>query len=159
MDIASISEGEKELYTKPILDHLGRNVTSPDFRKDRQTALTKELLRPKYHAYGFRTVGLLKNLSQFFRNPAQIRYEMNKLGVRGIVEKKKSKSFYGVTDTGWKWLWLSICSEQHFKNPVISRGTKKRSHRGAEQPSQIEAAYSLLDQGLSLLTQELAMIS
>jgi hypothetical protein len=28
----------------------------------------------------------------------------------------------------------------------------------AEQPSKIEAAYSLLDQGLSLITQELEMI-
>ena len=158
VDISSISKGERELYTKPVPDHLGRNVTSPDFRKDRQVALAKELLKPKYHAYGFRTVDLLKNLSQFFRNPAQIRYEMNKLRVRGIVEKKKSISFYRVTDTGWKWLWLSICSDRHFKNPMISRCTKKQPPRGAEQPSQIEAAYSFLDQGLSLLNQELAVI-
>ena len=159
VDIASISEGERERYTKPIPDHLGHNVTPPDFRKDRQVALAKELLKPKYHAYGFRTVDLLNNLSQFFRNPAQIRYEMNKLRVRGIVEKKKSMSFYRVTDEGWKWLWLSICSEQHFKNPMISSFTKKRLPQHAEQPSQIEAAYSLLDQGLNLLTHELAVIS
>ena len=130
-----------------------------------KTALGKSSSRlqyfpmPKYHTYGFRTFDLLKNLSQFFRNPAQIRYEMNKLRARGIVEKKKSMSFYRVTDEGWKWLWLSICSEQHFKNPMISSFTKKRLPRHAEQPSQIEAAYSLLDQGLSLLTQQLAVIS
>jgi len=75
---------------------------------------------------------------------------MNKLRVRGVVEKKKGKSFYMVTDISWRWLWLSICSELHFKNPPV---------RNTEQPSQIEAAYSLLDQGLSLLTQELAVIS
>jgi len=93
VDIASISEGNEERFTKPVSDHLGRNVTPPDFRKDRQIALAKELLKPKYHAYGFRTVDLLKNLPQFFRNPAQIRYEIFKLRVRGIIEKKKSTSF------------------------------------------------------------------
>ena len=159
VDIASISEGDEERFTKPVQDHLGRNVTPPDFRKDRQIALAKELLKPKYHAYGFRTVDLLKNLPQFFRNPAQIRYEMNKLRVRGIVEKKKGMSFYRVTGTGWKWLWVSICSERHFKNPMISTGSKKTPSFSADQPSKIEAAYSMLNQGLSVLTQELALIS
>jgi len=159
VDIASISEGDEERFTKPVQDHLGRNVTPPDFRKDRQIALAKELLKPKYHAYGFRTVDLLKNLPQFFRNPAQIRYEMNKLRVRGIVEKKKGMSFYRVTGTGWKWLRVSICSERHFKNPMISTGSKKTPSFSADQPSKIEAAYSMLNQGLSVLTQELALIS
>jgi hypothetical protein len=159
VDIASISEDNEERFTKPVSDHLGRNVTPPDFRKDRQIALAKELLKPKYHAYGFRTVDLLKNLPQFFRNPAQIRYEMIKLRVRGIIEKKKSTSFYRVTDTGWKWLWVSICSERHFKNPMISMATKNKPSSSAEQPSRIEAAYCMIDQGLSVLTQELALIS
>jgi len=159
VDIASISEGNEQRFTKPVQDHLGRNVTPPDFRKDRQIALAKELLKPKYHAYGFRTVDLLKNLPQFFQNPAQIRYEMNKLRVRGIVEKNKGMSFYRVTGTGWKWLWVSICSERYFKNPMISMGSKKTPSFSADQPSKIEAAYSMLNQGLSVLTQELALIS
>jgi hypothetical protein len=56
VDIASISKGEEERFTKPVSDHLGRKITPPDFRKGRQTALARELLKPKYHAYGFRTV-------------------------------------------------------------------------------------------------------
>jgi len=137
---------------------LGRNVTAPDFRKSRQTALATELLKPKYHAYGFRTVDLFKNLPKFFRNPAQIRYELNKLRVRGVVEKHKSLSFYRVTDIGWKWLWVSICAERHFKNPMISMVSKNTPCSRPEQPSKIEAAYSVLDRGLSVLTQELALI-
>ncbi len=159
VQVASLSEDEHEMFNKPFADHKGRNVTAPDFRKERQRALANEMLKPKYQAYGFRTVDLFNNLSANFRNPAQIRYEMNKLKVRGVVEKQKNKSFYRVTEIGWKWLWLSICSESHFKNPMISRCTKKHPSRNAEQPSYIEAAYSLLDQGLSLLTQELAVIS
>ena len=42
---------------------------------------------------------------------------------------------------------------------MISMVIKNPHVRNTEQPSQIEAAYSLLDQGLSLLTQELAVIS
>jgi hypothetical protein len=159
VDLASISAGEDDSFKNPVPDHLGRNVTAPDFRKDRQAALAAELLKPKYHAYGFRTVDLVKNLTEFFQNPAQIRYELNKLRVRDIVEKKKSMSFYRVTDSGWKWLWVSICAERHFKNPMISMVTKTSSSFKAEQPSKIEAAYFMLDQGLSVLTQELAMVS
>ena len=159
VDVASISEGEDNSFKQPVPDHLGRNVTAPDFRKFRQSALATELLKPKYHAYGFRTVDLVKNLPQFFRNPAQIRYEMTKLRVRGIIKKKKGMSFYRVTGTGWKWLWVSICSERHFKNPMISTLTKISPSSAPEQPSKIEAAYCMLEQGLSALTQELALIS
>jgi len=84
---------------------------------------------------------------------------MNKLRVRGVVEKKKGRSFYRVTGTGWKWLWVSICSEHHFKNPMISTGNKKTPSFSTDQPSKIETAYSMLNQGLSVLNQELALIS
>jgi len=135
------------------------------------------MLKPKYQAYGFRTIDLFNNLPAYFRNPAQIRYEMNKLKVRGVVEKQKNKSFYRVTEMGWKWLWLSICSVSHFKNPiypvkllrqehleedltrVISRVIKNEVSQTPEQPSQIEAGYDLLNRGLNLITQELAVVS
>jgi hypothetical protein len=81
------------------------------------------------------------------------------LRVRGVVKKNKSKLFYRVTDTGGKWLQVSIRAERHFKNPMISIGSKTGYCSVPEQPSKIEAAYSMLDQGLSLLTQELALIS
>ena len=158
VDVASISEGEEQTYTKPIPNHLGQNIPAPDFRKDRQTALAQELLKPKNYAYGFRTADLFNNLQEHFRNPAQIRYEMAKLRVRGIISKVKNQSFYVVTETGWKWLWLTICSECHFKNPMISRAMKSQALKIAEQPSQIESAYNLLHKGLSLITQELAVI-
>jgi len=59
-----------------------RNVTPPDFRKDRQTALARELLKPMYQVYGFKSSDLLANLSEHFRNSAQIRYELLKLRAR-----------------------------------------------------------------------------
>ena len=159
VDTASLSEGEHEMFNKPVADHKGRNVSAPDFRKDRQKALAHEMLKPKYQAYGFRTIDIFNNLPTNFRNPAQIRYEMNKLKVRGVVKKQKNKSFYSVTEMGWKWLWLSICSESHFKNPMTSRVIKNEDSLCAEQPSKIETGYDLLNRGLNVITQELAVIS
>lgn len=210
VDLASISEGEIQIFNKSVPNHLGQNVPAPDFRKDRQIALAHELLKPKYQAYGFRTSDLLNKLPEHFQNPAQIRYEMNKLRVRCVVSKVKNQSFYRVTETGWKCLpamphlanlhspcipprnavsslgcldsygrrgfgsqfALSSISKTQFTrlncscaahrrefNWVISRAMKNQPSRNAEQPSQIEAPYALLDQGLNLISQELAVIS
>jgi len=157
VDVSSISEQEQETFIKSVTDQAGRLVSAPDFRKDRQKALAKELLKPKYQVYGFKTADLYKNLSVHFRNPAQIRYEMNKLKARGILVKSNYKSFYTVTEKGFAWLWLTICSDNHFKNPMISRTMKNDVLKFAAQPSQIEEAYDLIYQGLSQLTQQLAI--
>ena len=121
--------------------------------------MAEELLKPKYHANGFRTIDLLQNLSGQFQNSAQIRYEMNKMKARDVISKSNHKSFYRVTEIGWKWRWLEICSTKHFKNPMISRNMKNQAQKIAEQPSQIENAYELIQEGLSKSTQELAVIS
>ena len=157
VDVSSISEEEQEIFIKSVTDQAGHRVSAPDFRKDRQKALAKELLKPKYQVYGFKTDHLHKNLSGHFRNPAQIRYEMNKLRARGILVKSNYKSFYTVTKKGFTWLWLEICSDNYFKNPMISRSMKNDILRFAAQPSQIEEAYDLIHRGLSQLTQQLAI--
>ncbi len=159
VDVSSISEQECDIFTKPVTDSAGRRVSAPDFRKDRQTALAKELLKPKYQVYGFKTADLHKNLSGHFRNPAQIRYEMNKLKARGVLIKSNNKSFYVVTKIGFSWLWLEICSGNHFKYPMISRTMKNDFLQLAAQPSQIEEAYDSIQRGLSKLTQQLAINS
>ncbi len=98
-------------------------------------------------------------LPDHFRNSAQIRYEIRKLIVRGAIRKKKGSSFYQVTEFGWKWLWASISTTTFLKNPIISKSFKNNVLQHAAQPSIIEEAYSLIDKGLSTITQELAMIS
>ena len=159
VDVSSISEQECDIFTKPVTDPAGRRVSAPDFRKDRQIALAKELLKPKYQVYGFRTADLHKNLSDHFRNPAQIRYEMNKLKARGVLKKHDNQSFYVVTQKGFAWLWLQICSGNFFKNPMISRTIKNDVRQFAAQPSQMEEAYDSIQRGLSKLTQQLAISS
>ncbi len=82
---------------------------------------------------------------------------MNKLKARNVLNKIDNKSFYTVTKTGFSYLWLEICSNNHFKNPMISRTMKNGILKLAAQPSQIEEAYESIQKGLALLTQQLAI--
>jgi len=159
VDVSSISEAEEDIFTKPVPDHKGKNVTAPDFRKERQIALCNELLKPKYSVDGLKTADLRDALPGSFRNSAQVRYELRKLIVRGVVKKKKDKSFYVVTKDGWKWLWVSITSNSYFKNPMITKSFKKEVKRVVSQPSKIEGAYDLINRGLSQITSELALVA
>ena len=158
VDLSSLCEVEPDMFSKPVLDHLNHKVLAPDLRKDRQLALIKELLKTKYSSFGFKTSELKNALFNYFRNSSQIRYELKKLISRKIVKKAKGKSFYTVTKFGCKWLWTTICANDFFKNPIISRCFKKDLEHSASQPSNIEKSYLLIYQGLTLITQELAMI-
>lgn len=159
VDVSSLSEQECDIFTKPVTDPAGRRDSAPDVRKDRQTALAKELLKPKYQVYGFKTADLHKNLSGHFQNLAQIRYEMSKLKARGVLIKSNNKSFYTVTKKGFSWLWLEICSDNFFINPMISRTMKNDVLQFAAQPSQIEETDGSIQRGLSQLAQQLAINS
>jgi len=157
VDVSTICDGETDPFDHPILDHKERQVTPPDFRKDRQLALCQELLKPKYSVHGFKTADLKHALNHFFSNPAQIRYEMRKLLVRGAIKKQKNQSFYRVTDLGWKWLWASITSKRYFRNPVISATFKTGNQNISTQPYILEQGLNLINQGLNQITQGLAV--
>jgi hypothetical protein len=157
VDLSSICDGEADLFDQPVLDQKDRKVTAPDLRKRRQMALCRELLKPKYSVYGFKTADLKLVLNEFFSNSAQIRYEMVKLICRGVIQKKKDQSFYRVTPLGWKWLWTSICSKHYFKNPVISATFKTIPTKSSTQPYILEQGVNLINQGLSQITQGLAV--
>ncbi|MBF0369046.1 MAG: hypothetical protein HQL52_06275, partial [Magnetococcales bacterium] len=91
-------------------------------------------------------------------NPAQIRYEITKLIHRGVIKKKKGKSFYIVTPDGWKWALLTIAATMKFANPIISMPCKREAKKLVEHPSQIEKAYQSINQGFCQLTQALALV-
>jgi len=74
------------------------------------------------------------------------------------VKKKKNKSFYEVTEFGWKYLFISISSKRHFENPLISKSLKNQIQRSCAQPSRFEEAYRKINDGLNTITQELALV-
>jgi hypothetical protein len=157
VDLTSIAEDEPERFTKPVLVANGKKVPAIDCRKRRQIDLLKELITPKYCAYGFKTGDLLAALSTLFRNSDQIRYELQKLLARGLVKKQKNKSFYRVTEQGWKWMWVTITSATYFVNPLISKDWKKQVNQIASQPSEIEEVYALVNQGLDRFAQAFSL--
>ena len=112
----------------------------------------------KFVVKGFRTCELYRFLGGSFRNLAQIRYELQKLIVRKLVTKLQGKSMYRVTRLGWQWLWAVISSRRHFVTPVISRAYKNDFKKIVSQPSNLEKAYGMLEEGLNLITKELALI-
>lgn len=158
VDTASIANSEPERFTQPVMNDRGHKVTPPDLRKARQTVLLKELLKPKYSTSHFTTRELLPALQEYFRNTAQIRYEMQKLIARNVIKKLKNKSFYIVTSKGWQWMWVAISSISHFRNPIISKIYKKEIIQSCAQPSKIEEVYDLINHALTQFTQEMAMI-
>jgi hypothetical protein len=77
---------DKHIAYEVLLDN-GVQVSAPSLRKKRQVELLKSVLNPKYAAEGFRTVDILNELSEFFQNCGQIRYKLQKLRVRGLIER------------------------------------------------------------------------
>ena len=107
VDVRTLAEGEMEKLNQPVATKSGQKIAAPDLRKARQVALLAELVNPKYAVHGFRTRTLLQNLPEFFQKLSEIRYEIQKLTARGLIEKKKGQSFYMVTEKGFQILWAN----------------------------------------------------
>ena len=155
VDAGSISDGEASLFTQRVLLDNGIQVSAPDLRKERQLRLLKAILNPKYAAEGFRTVDLLHELSEYFENSGQIRYELQKLRVRRVVNKVQGKQSYRVTELGVKLLWINLASNLYFCNPLITMTYGQKTLLDESQPSKLEEAYRLLNRGLDLISREL----
>jgi len=155
VDTGSLSDGESEGFNQPVTTAKGNRIVAPDMRKSRQTALFKSLLNLKHAVFGFRTGALLGELGEFYENRSQIRYELRKLRVRGLVERVQNKQSYRLTEIGFRVLWLRLSSNLYFTDPLITRTYRREANRILSQPSNFEQAYELLDRGLTLICQEL----
>ncbi len=83
IDAGSISDVEVDQFNQGVMHKNGALISAPDLRKKRQKEMLKSVLNPKWAAEGFRTVDILNELSEFFQNSGQIRYELQKLRIRG----------------------------------------------------------------------------
>ena len=155
IDTGTISDGEMSQLDSTIETANGSKISAPDLRNGRQLALFKSLLNPEKAPFGFRMGDLLNELSEYFENRAQIRYELNKLRARGLVKRVQEKHLYRVTETGWRIMWMKLSTNLYFCEPLITMTYKKNKHLSVSQPSKFEEGYALLDQGLILITQEL----
>jgi len=158
VDVNTIADNEPDTFLKPVEVEGGRRVAALDTRKERPVALLHELLNPKYTAVGFTTNDILHALPAHFRNIAQIRYELDKLRSRGMVSKRKHKSFYRVTQFGYKSIYVLISSASYFRDPLLAAVGGNRYNRSVVQPSELESGLNTVIVGLNQCVQALDMI-
>ena len=104
---------------------------------------------------GFRTVDILNELSEFFENSGQIRYELQKLRARGLIARVQDKHYYRITEQGVKILWIKLSSNSYFCDPLITSTYAKNLPLDKSQSSKLEEAYRHLENGLDLISKEL----
>jgi predicted transcriptional regulator len=92
-----------------------------------------------------------------FSTTAKVRYEIEKLIERDIIEKKQNSNYYKVTSFGAKWLWVTNCTNEHFTNPLLSIISKNDMRNFNLQPSKIEESYIGINANLNNLLSELYM--
>lgn len=157
VDVRTIPDDEADRFNLPVERADSANISAIDLRKKRQIALLKAILNPKYAVFGFRTSDLLDELSQFFQNCGQIRYELLKLKVRGLLDKVQGKNLYRVTELGFKLLWIKLSSNSYFSDPLITMTYRHDKPQFLSQPSKLEEAHTLINDGLNLIIKELSI--
>jgi len=143
VDTGSISAGEADRFRKPVETASGNKIAPPDLRKTRQIKLFLALLNPKYAALGFKTGDLLRELTEFFSNRAQIRYELMKLRAQDLVVCVQGKHSYRLTELGFRILWVNLSSNLYFVDPLLTSAYRKELRRLPAQPSKLEEAIQI----------------
>lgn len=154
IDIQTIGTEVYQKYQKAIVTEKGVRVAAPDLRNETQMELFRNLLNDKNVVYGFKNKQIR---SQMKGNPktAKIAYELRKLRERGAIKKSKGSNNYLLTQEGYVWLYYSLFNQDYFINPLLSAHNKKSKKGIAENQSNIEKAYSMINDAMKLVINEL----
>jgi hypothetical protein len=154
IDIQTISTEVYQKYQKAIVTQKGVRVAAPDLRNEEQLELFRILLNDKNVVYGFKNKQIR---SQMKGNPktAKIAYELRKLRERGAIKKSKDSNNYQLTQEGYVWLYYSLFNQDYFVNHLLSMSIQKSKKGQAENPSNIEKAYSMINDAMKLVISEL----
>ena len=96
VDTSQLNDNQA-FYNQAILSEKGKRIAAPDLRQDKQLALVALLLSSRFSAEWFRTKELKRLLAAHFSKTAEIRYQMEKLLQRGLLEKSQNANYYRVT--------------------------------------------------------------
>lgn len=151
IDFNSVSTQQLDDLKQSVENSNGKKVAAPDLRKERQLILLKELIRPRFVCAPFRLKELKHYLSTYFSKSNQIRYEIEKLQVRGLIEKIQSSNFYRVTLDGFSQIWSLIMTNTHFANPMLSRSYKNEFKKFTGSTLKFEQGFIDIRQGLKAL--------
>ena len=153
IDIQTISTEVYQKYQKPIVTQTGVRVAAPDLGNEPQLELFRILLDDKNVVYGFKNKQIR---NQMKGNPktAKIAYELRKLRERGAIKKSKNSNNYQLTQEGYIWLYYSLFNQHHFISPLLSMSTEKSKKGQSENPSDVEKAYSMINDAMKLIISE-----
>ena len=59
-------------------------------------------------------------LSGYFSKTAEIRYQMDKLKARGLIEKRQRANYYRVTEKGYVWMNIAYSHNRYFLIPLLT---------------------------------------
>jgi hypothetical protein len=158
INLNTVSSEQLDNFKQTITKSNGKNVAAPDLRKDRQLELLCVLILPKFIIAPFRLKEVKRYLSGYFTKSNQIRYEIEKLLVRGLVEKMQTSNYYQVTEDGFAQIWSLIMTYKHFHNPLLSRGYKIQYSKLTGKTLKFEQGYDDIKQGLRSIFTSLSML-
>jgi repressor of nif and glnA expression len=94
-------------------------------------------------------------LSDDYFKTAEIRYQMQKLKERGLLEKRQKANYYRVTKEGYIWMYVSYCQARYFVSPLLSKTIENGIRQKMNSPDEFERAVKNIHDGLSSIYQQL----
>jgi hypothetical protein len=142
-------------YTEALITEKGKRIAAPDLRQKKQLALISVLLNCRNSAEWFRIKELIPYLSRDYSKTAEIRYQMQKLKERGLLEKRQSANYYRVTKEGYVWMYVSYCQMRYFVSPLLSKSIENEIRQRIDCLDEFERAVKNIHEGLISIYQQL----
>lgn len=154
IDASLLGDYENE-FTTAVHNNKGKRVAAPDLRNPKQIAILAVLSNPRFTTEWFRTKDLMRYLSGNFSKTAEIRYQMEKLRVRGLIEKRQSANYYRVTEKGYSWLNIAYSYNRYFLTPLLSCSLQMELYNKNEGLDKFEQTQKHIKTGINAIYQQL----
>ena len=154
IDSTLIASLENE-FTQAVYTQKGKRVAAPDLRNAKQIALLAVLSNCRFSAEWFRIKELTRYLSGYYSKTAEIRYQMQKLKERGLIEKRKNANYYRVTKKGFAWINIAYSQNRYFLTPLLSSDIEKSIMPQIEGLDQFELPLNIIKKELLSIYQQL----
>jgi len=152
---SSLIGSQENEFTTAVYTKKGKRVAAPDLRNPKQIALLAILCNPRFASEWFRTKELMRYLSMYYSKTAEIRYQMEKLKARNLIEKRKGANYYRVTKKGYAWINIAYSQNRYFLTPLLSINIEKGISKKIEGYDKFELTLENIKNGLNSIYQEL----
>jgi len=146
-------------FTAAVYTKKGKRVAAPDLRNPKMIAVLGVLSNPRFSSEWFRTKDLMRYLSGYFSKTAEIRYQMEKLIVRGLIKKRQGANYYRVTEKGYAWINIAYSHNRYFLTPLLSADIQKGQPEGSDGLDIFELTQTHIKTGLQVIYQELNIVA